>query len=111
MFIKIAPRCYLTPIGFIIAAFLYAAGDEKRSVDLFHLRQSFGLYVTGFLSYLLYKIAGSELFSFDLSSLVVLIPLFVLWFLGFKAAMADKESPLPVVGPLYQKWFAFVGRH
>ncbi len=95
---------------FAIAALLFASRDEKRSVDLFHLRQSFGLYVTGLFFYFLFKAFGSDLFYFDLPSLIVFIPLLLLWFLGFKAAMEDKETPMPIVGRLYQKWFAFVGR-
>lgn len=110
MFRKIAPLCYLTFIGFIIAALLFAARDEKRSVDQFHLRQSFGLYVTAFLLYLPFRALGKDLDHADLSSLIVIIPLFILWFLGFKAAMGDKETPLPLVGRFYQKCFAFVGR-
>jgi len=110
MFTKIAPICYLTPLGFIVAAVLFASSDEKRPVDQFHLRQSFGLNVTGLCFYILYKILGTDLFYADLSSLIVLIPLMVLWFLGFKAAMEDKEAPLPLVGRAYQKWFAFVGK-
>ena len=110
MFTKIAPKCYLTLFGFIVAAVLFASGDEKRSVDQFHLRQSFGLYATSLFFYILYKILGTDLLYADLSSLIVLIPLVVLWFLGFKAAMEDKETPMPLVGQLYQKWFAFVGR-
>ena len=110
MYKKIAPLCYLTPLGFIIAALLYASRDEKRSIDQFHLRQSFGLYVTGLFFILLYKAFGSELFYADLSSLIVLIPLLLLWFLGFKTATEDKETPIPLIGRFYQKWFAFVGR-
>ncbi|MES1249104.1 MAG: hypothetical protein ABUL46_00395, partial [Chitinophaga rupis] len=105
MYRKIAPLCYLTPLGFIVAALLFAARPEKRSVDHFHLRQPFGLYVTGLFFIILYKILGSELFYADLSSLIVLIPLLILWFLGFKAAMEDKETPMPLVGRIYQKWF------
>lgn len=110
MYKKIAPLCYLTPLGFIIAALLFAARDEKRPADLFHLRQSFGLYATGLFFVILYKVLGSELFYTNLSSLIVLIPLLILWFLGFKSATEDKETPMPIVGRLYQKWFAFVGR-
>jgi uncharacterized membrane protein len=107
---KIAPLCYLTFIGFIIAAFLFAARKEKSSVDRFHLRQSFGLYVTCFLFYSIYKALGSDLFYADIGSLIVMVPFIVLWFLGFKSAMDGKQTPLPVVGRFYQKWFRFVGR-
>lgn len=107
---KIAPFCYLTPLGFILAALLYSTQNPKPPVVLFHLRQSFGLYVTGLFFIFLYKALGTELFYADLSSLIILIPLLLLWFLGFKAAIEDKETPMPIVGRLYQKWFAFVGR-
>jgi hypothetical protein len=92
MFKKIAPKCYLTIFGFIVAAVLFASSDDKRSVDQFHLRQSFGLYATGLLFYFVYKILGTELVSADLSSLIVLIPLMILWFLGFKAAILNIDS-------------------
>jgi uncharacterized membrane protein len=107
---KIAPLCYLTFIGFIIAALLFAARKEKLSVDRFHLRQSFGLYITCFLIYALYRAFGSDLFYADLGSLLVMIPFIVLWFIGFKAAMDGKLTPLPLVGRLYQHLFRFVGR-
>ena len=110
MYNKIAPLCYLTPLGFIVAALLFAARPEKRTVDLFHLRQSFGLYVTGLFFIVLYKFMGTELFYADLTSLIVLIPLLVLWFLGFKTSVEEKETPMPLVGRVYQKWFAFVGK-
>jgi uncharacterized membrane protein len=92
-----------------MAALLFAAQNKKASVDRFHLRQSFGLYTTCAFFYLLYKALGSDLFYADLGSLIVMVPFIVLWFLGFKAAMEGKQTPLPVVGPLYQKWFRFVG--
>lgn len=63
------------------------------------------LYVTSLFFIILYKILGSELFYANLSSLIVLIPLLILWFLGFKAAMEDKETPMPLMGRVYQKWF------
>jgi uncharacterized membrane protein len=110
MYKKIAPLYYLTFFGFIAGALLFSSRPEKRSVDLFHMRQSFGLYATSFGCYLVFKLAGLELFYANIPSIIVTIPLFILWFLGFKAAIEDKETPLPLVGRLYQKWFAFVGR-
>jgi len=40
----------------------------------------------------------------------ILIPVFylcmlVLWVLGLVAAINGQMTPMPVVGPLYQKWF------
>jgi uncharacterized membrane protein len=110
MYRKIAPLCYLTFIGFIVAALLYAAGDEKKSVDRFHLRQSLGLYVTALCCHLIFRLFNGDLITFEIPSLLVFIPLFILWFMGFNNAMNGQEKPLPVVGRLYQKLFGFVAR-
>jgi hypothetical protein len=106
---KVAPFFYLTPIGFIVGAVIFAAQENKRSIDAFHLRQALGLYVTGILFYVLFAILGSNLFYTNLPQLIILIPLLILWFLGFKSAMDGKETPLPLMGRLYQKLFAKVG--
>jgi uncharacterized membrane protein len=48
------------------------------------------------------------------SFLMLLVPLLyfafgasiiVLWIMGFIAAVNGQMKPMPVVGPLYQKWF------
>jgi len=95
--------------GFIVGAVIFAAQENKRSIDAFHLRQALGLYVTGILFYVLFAILGSNLFYTNLPQLIILIPLLILWFLGFKSAMDGKETPLPLMGRLYQKLFAKVG--
>jgi hypothetical protein len=105
---KIAPLCYLTPIGFSIAALLYSAGTEKTALDRFHLRQSFGLYLVGLFFYVLFKLHGSDLFYFEIHSIIVFIPLLIFWFLGFKWATEGKQKAYPVIGPLFQRWFRFV---
>jgi uncharacterized membrane protein len=33
------------------------------------------------------------------------VSLFVLWIMGLIAAINGQMKPMPVVGPLYQKWF------
>jgi len=106
---KVAPFFYLTPIGFIVSAVFFAARENKRPIDAFHLRQALGLYVTGIIFYVLFAILGSDLFYTNLPQLIILIPLLILWFLGFKSAMNGKETPLPLVGRLYQKLFVKVG--
>jgi len=40
--------------------------------------------------------------------LAVGVSIFVLWLMGFIAALNGQMKPMPVVGPMYQKWFANV---
>ncbi|AXY74287.1 hypothetical protein D3H65_10000 [Paraflavitalea soli] len=108
MFKRIAPLCYLTVFGFIVAVIMFTERDEKKSVDSFHIRQALGLYLTGLLFMAIYSFLGSNLFYADLSSLVVLIPLFVLWLMGFKWAMEDKEKAFPIIGRSFQRLFSFI---
>ena len=110
MYKNIAPFCYLTIFGFGIVGFMYNTRKEKRSVDRFHLRQSFGLYVTGFCCYALFRLFNMELVLTNLPYVLVIIPLFILWLLGLISAIEEKTKPIPIVGALYQKWFAFVAR-
>jgi uncharacterized membrane protein len=35
----------------------------------------------------------------------LLIAIFVLWVMGLIAAINGEMKPVPIVGPLYQKWF------
>jgi hypothetical protein len=109
MFSKIAPQFYLTPLGFVKAAIAFASRDQKSMVDLFHLRQSLGLYITVLIVYLLFKMFDTDLSYGEPVSLITLAGLMVLWFLGFKSAMEGKTSPIPLLGLLYQKLFSFIG--
>lgn len=107
---NIAPLCYLTIFGFGIANFKYNARKDKRSVDQFHLRQSFGLYVTGFSCYVLFRVFNMDQNLTNLPAVIVFIPLCILWLLGLIGAIEEKTKPIPILGPLYQKWFAFIAR-
>ena len=104
---KIAPSFYMTPLGFIKAAFQLSVEKEKAAVDFFHYRQSLGFNITLTLVILIYYWMGSGLFYAELSSIMAFIPLLLLWLHGFWYAMAGKSVPMPLVGRLYQKLFSF----
>jgi uncharacterized membrane protein len=108
----VAIVAYLTLIGFIAAIIIH--GSKKTSLGAYHLRQALGL--------LLFAVVGS--FAIGIVSIVLaFIPylgalmIWVLWagfsvgmlalvVLGIIAAVNRKAEPLPVVGELFQKWFA-----
>jgi uncharacterized membrane protein len=110
MYRKIAPLFYLTFLGFIVGVLLYASRDQNNPVDQFHMRQSIGLYITALCCHFIFTLFNSNLISFEIPSLLVFIPLFILWVMGFNNAMNGQEKPLPVIGRLYQKLFGFVAR-
>jgi len=105
----IAIVSYITLIGWIIALVLYNGSTEKSSLARFHLRQTFGIWITGIalqlVAYMLIlplKIFGAFLIP------VVAIAIFVLWIIGLIGAINAEEKPVPVLGEHYQKWFTFI---
>jgi len=97
---------YITLIGFIIAIVMH--NGKKTKLGAFHLRQMLGLVLTGvalggcgfILAFIPYigRLAGIAIEVADLA-------LLVLWIMGLISAINGQIKPLPVVGPLYQKWF------
>lgn len=99
---------YITLIGWIIAFVTHSNANPKSSLATFHIRQSFGLFLT---SVILYAAIWIMVFIVPLLSFLltlVWIALFVFWLMGLIAALNGEEKPLPVVGPLFQQWFQFI---
>jgi uncharacterized membrane protein len=106
---------YLTLIGFIVAIILNSS--KKTRLGAFHLRQVLGFALTiiaGWLCVFVMMFVLLFVLAFMKSILLFFVPLLyaafgisiiVLWIMGFIAAVNGEMKPMPVVGPLYQKWF------
>jgi uncharacterized membrane protein len=94
---------YLTLIGFIVAIVMHSS--KKTKLGAFHLRQMLGLFLTGLavgfsqIILLFIPILGW------LAIFVLWCSMLALWVMGLIAAVNGQMKPMPVVGPLYQKWF------
>ncbi len=96
----VAVIAYITLIGFIIALIMH--NNNKTKLGAFHLREMLGLIIFSvglwivslipFIGFLLYVIGG--------------IGLFVMWILGLINAVNKEMKPLPLIGNIFQKWFA-----
>ena len=87
----VAILSYITLFGFIAAIVIHS--NKKTQLGAFHLRQSLGLFLTTFL--IIIPILGWLLAIFIL----------VMWIMGLISAIKGEMKPVPLVGPLYQKWF------
>lgn len=87
----IAILSYITLIGFIIAIVMNSS--KKTKLGAFHLRQSLGLFLTGFLCII------------PLLGLVIAIGILVFWIMGLISAIKGEMKPVPLLGAMYQKWF------
>jgi uncharacterized membrane protein len=95
----VAVVAYLTLIGFIAAIIIHS--NKKTKLGAFHLRQMLGFMLSWFavIILLIIPIIGWILIP------VFYICMIVLWIMGLIAAINGQMKPMPVVGPLYQKWF------
>lgn len=99
---SIAIISYLTLIGLVIAFVMN--NEKKQPFARYHIRQSLGLNITGFVLGLVNVIP-------ILGWIVSIIGMFVLCYMcimGIINAANRKEKPLPILGKQYEEWFKSV---
>lgn len=100
---------YITLIGWIIALVTYNGNTvERSSLARFHLRQSFGIIITGFVLYFAVMVLGFIIPFFFFLNIFVWIAMLVLWIMGLIGAINAQENPVPVLGEFYQRTFTFI---
>lgn len=92
---------YITMIGTIVAIILNM--DKQNAFARFHIRQAFGINIT----YLLLGTIAGYFNSWGVSTAFSIF-ISVLWFYGFITMLQEKCSPVPIIGPYFQKWFVFI---
>ena len=92
---------YITIIGTIIAYFMNL--ENKDRFASFHIRQAFGIHIT-------FYAIGALMGLFDQMFIVGAFYLFfiVLWGYGIFTAIQGEEKEVPLLGPLFQKWFSTI---
>ncbi|PRZ27871.1 hypothetical protein [Flavobacterium granuli] len=92
---------YILGIGVFIAMSMNS--EDKNSFASFHIRQGLGLTLT-FIS------LGLIISNFD--SLMISAPMWIcisiLWSYGIFSAIKGETKPVPLLGNLFQKWFATI---
>jgi uncharacterized membrane protein len=93
---------YLTLIGFIAAIVIHS--NKKTKLGAFHLRQVLGYMLTaiaiGFCQIVLVFI---PILGW-LAIFALWVSMLVLWVMGLISAINGQLKPMPIVGPMYQKW-------
>jgi len=100
---KLACVSYLPVFGTLIAYFLNA--DRKNQFTNFHIRQALGIWI-------FYFICAISISNIDLAMLRLCLWVFfgTLLLYGFAMACTGKYQTVPVIGPLFQKWFSNIGK-
>lgn len=112
----VAILSYCTLIGFIVAIILHQ--QKKTKLGAYHLRQVLGFAITsivGGIGVMIVAFILAAILAIIIKALAILIvplfyfaffvSMFVLWVMGFIAAIKGEMKPMPVVGPYFQKWF------
>ena len=106
---------YITIIGWLISFFSYQ-NQEKDSFVSYHLKQSFGLFITCLVYSIAVGILDSILAMISLKLLMAVgwifsligLALFVLMIIGIINASKGEEKPLPVIGKMFEGKFGFI---
>lgn len=108
----VAIVAYLTLIGFIIALIMHSS--NKTQIGAYHLRQSLGLMISFIVVWIGMMIVGMILAFIPVIGWITATLLWLafagamigLMVMGVIAAVNGQQKPLPLVGPLFAKWFA-----
>jgi uncharacterized membrane protein len=94
---------YLTLIGFVAAIIIHS--NKKTQLGAFHLRQALGIFLTwlglvacDFVLIFIPILGWLAILALWLSVLIMLV-------MGLISAVKGEMKPVPVLGPMYQKWF------
>ncbi len=95
----VAVVAYLSLIGFVAAIIIHR--KHKTKLGAFHLRQMLGFILSWLAVVVLIIIPIIGL----LAIIVIWLSMLALWITGLMAAINGELKPMPIVGPLYQRWF------
>lgn len=90
---------YITIIGLVIAFIMN--NEKKNEFASYHIRQSLGLALTGFVL----GIVGMIPILGWLVNLIGIFVLLYMWIMGLVNALNERVTPVPFIGKKYEDWF------
>ncbi|MBT1690754.1 hypothetical protein [Dawidia soli] len=99
---------YITIIGWLIAFVKNNDQNPKDELVTYHLKQGFGFFILAIAVNIATTIVVMIMpFLFFLNYVGLL--LLVLWVFAIINAVNMQKKPIPVVGPMFENQFAFIG--
>ena len=96
---EIAIISYITIIGLIIAFVMNR--EKKYDFASYHIKQMLGLAVIGLIVFVI----GQIPILGWIFSILVAIPMLIIWIMGLMNAVNGKKKPIPVIGKYALDWF------
>jgi len=103
----IAILAYVTLIGWIIA--IVMNNDKKSELGAFHIRESLGIMISGFIVMIVAFIFAFIPFLGSLITVLLWLTIMAMWIMGLINAINGEKKTLPVIGDFFQKTFAGLG--
>jgi len=97
---------YITIFGWL---YVYLTTKEKDHFLKYHMRQSFGLFVAGFVVGFAIGIVATVVPMLAMLSFVIGGLNLILMIIGAINASNGVKKPLPVIGKLFENKFSFIG--
>ncbi|MBN1115852.1 MAG: DUF4870 domain-containing protein [Bacteroidales bacterium] len=104
----IAWLSYLTPIGWLVAIFMFLSNNRYNSLAQFHLKQSLGIFISAIIAGILNKFLIFIPVIGVLSIMIINLLFLVLWILGLVAAVQGEKKEVPFIGRLSQELLNFI---
>jgi uncharacterized membrane protein len=102
----------LSYLGILWIVAFIIHGNGKTAFGAYHLRQGLGLLIITVALWILLTILTMLFFSLGMLGIIGILST-VLWLsilvfviLGIVNAAQNKMAPLPIIGPMFEKWFA-----
>jgi uncharacterized membrane protein len=99
---------YITIIGWVIAYFSYKNDATKPSLVRYHLKQGLGIAIVSILLSVVLNIVGRIVPTLASILSIANLGILILWILGIINAANEKETPVPLVGKMFEDKFAFL---
>ncbi len=102
----------LSYLGILWVVAFIIHGNGKTAFGAYHLRQGLGLLIMSVAIWIVLTIITMLFFSMGMIgivgilSTVLWLTILVLLILGIVNVAQNKMAPLPIIGPMFEKWFA-----
>ncbi|MBX3254011.1 MAG: DUF4870 domain-containing protein [Chitinophagaceae bacterium] len=96
---------YITIFGWL---YVYITSKEKDNFLKYHQRQSFGLFITGFVICIALNILAMILPVLGIVGGIIGLLSLLLMIVGIINANNGVEKPLPIIGKMFENKFSFI---
>lgn len=97
---------YITVIGWLVSFF--SSTSPRDPLVKYHLKQGFGLWIAAIAYNIIIQIVASIVPSIAAILSLVSLVFLVLLIIGAINASKEKETPLPLIGKLFENKFGFI---